>query len=143
MIVDEKLAEELDKPVIKNFKRRKAYARFKDNILPAYLVEMKSLCSKNKNIKHLLCVKDVFPNYVWVRPLKSKNGKTVLNAFIEVINKCNHKPNKLWVDQGREFYNKLVQEWLDNNNMFSTHKEDKSLIAERFIKTLRANAYKI
>ena len=98
MIVDEKLAEELDKPVIKNFKRRKACARFKDNILPAYLVEMESLCSKNKNIKHLLCVKDVFTNYVWVRPLKNKNGKTVLNAFIEVINECNHKPNKLWVD---------------------------------------------
>ena len=47
---------------------------------------------------------------------------TVLNVFIEIVNESNHKPNKLWVGQERQFYNKLVQEWLDNNNilMYST-----------------------
>ena len=63
--------------------------------------------------------------------------KTVLNAFIEIINESNHKADKLWVDQGREFYNKLMQEWLNKNDtlMYSTHIEGKSLIAEIFIKT--------
>ena len=82
---------------------------------------------------------DVFTKYAWVNPLKDKKGKTVLNAFIETVIGSNRKPNKLWVDQRREFYNKLIQEWLDNNNtlMYSTHNEGKSVIAERFMKTLK------
>ena len=86
---------------------------------------------------------DVFTKYAWFKPLKGKKGKkgiTVLNAFIEIVNECSHKPNKLWVDQGREFYNKIMQEWLDDNDilMYSTHNEDKSVVAKRFIKTLKA-----
>ena len=59
-------------------------------------------------------------------------GKTVLNAFIEIVNESNCKPNKLRGDQGRQFYNKLMQEWLGNNDilMYSTHNEDKSVIAK-------------
>ena len=53
--VNEKLAEELDQPVIKKFKRRKIYARFKNNIWAADLAEMGSLSSKNKKVKYLLC----------------------------------------------------------------------------------------
>ena len=67
-----------------------------------------------------------------------------VNAFIEIVNESNHKPNKLWVDQGRIFYNKLMPEWLDNNDIlkYSTHNEGKSVITERFIKTLKAKIYK-
>ena len=35
---------------------------------------------------------------------------------MEIVNRSNRKPNKLWVDQGREFYNKLMKEWLGNND---------------------------
>ena len=141
--VNEQLAEELHKPVIKKIKRRKVYARFKDNIWAADLAEMESLPSKNKNVKYLLCVIDVFSKYAWVKLLKDKKGKTVLDAFIKIVNESNHKPNKLWVDQGREFYNKLMPEWLDyiDISMYSTHNEDISVIAERFIKTLKAKIY--
>ena len=92
------LAKELHKPRIKKFKRRNVYVRFKGNVWAADLVEMEHLSSKNKNIKYLLCVIDVFTKYAWVKTLKDKNGKTVLNAFIEIVNKSNCKPNKLWVD---------------------------------------------
>ena len=57
---NEQLAEELHKPVIKKLKRRKVYVRFKDNIWAAYLAEMESFSSKNKNAKYLLCVIVVF-----------------------------------------------------------------------------------
>ena len=59
---------------------------------------------------------------------------------MEIVNKSNRKPNKLWLDQRREFYNKLMQDWLDNNNtlIYSTHNESKSVIAERFIKALKS-----
>ena len=71
---------------------------------------MGSLSSKHRNIKDLLCAIDILTKYSWVKSLKGKKGKTVLNAFIEIVNESNCKLNKLWVDQGREFYNKLMQE---------------------------------
>ena len=74
--------------------------------------------------------------------MKDKTGKTVLNDFIEIVNDSNHKPSKLWVDQGTELYNQLIQEWLDNILMQSAYNEGKSVIAERFIKTLKAKIYK-
>ena len=105
---------------------------------------MESFSSENKNVKHLLCVIDVFTKYAWVKPLKNKKGKTALNAFIEIASEPNCKPNKLWIDRGREFYNKLMLEWLDNTDIliYSTHNESKSVISGRFIKTLKAKIYK-
>ena len=49
--------------------------------------------------------------------LNIKEGKTVLNAFIKRVNESNCKPNKLWADPGRGFYNELIQEWLRNNKI--------------------------
>ena len=110
---------------------------------------MKSLSYTNKNVKYLLCVTDVSTKYAWAKPLKDKKGKRILSAFIEIVDKSNCKPNKSWVDQGREFtkmqewLNKLMQEWLNNNDLliYSTHNEDKLVIAETFIKTLKAKIY--
>ena len=67
---------------------------------------MESLSSNNKSlqtIKYLLFAIDVFTKYAWVEPIKDKKGKTVLNAFMEIVNESNRKPNKLWIDQGGEF----------------------------------------
>ena len=94
MNVNEQLAEELHKPVIKKFKRRKVYGRFKDNIWAAALGEMESLSPKNENVKHLLYVIDIFTKYTCVKLLKDKKGITVLNVFIEIVNRCNRRQNK-------------------------------------------------
>ena len=91
--VNKHLPEELHKSAIKKFKRRKAYTRFKENIWAADLAEMESFSSKNKNVKNLLCVINVFTKYAWLKPLKNKKGKTVLNAFVEIVNESNRKPN--------------------------------------------------
>ena len=63
---------------------------------------------------------------------KIKDDETVLNGSIEIVNEYNRKPNNLWVDQGREFYNKLIEEWLTNNDILihSKNNEGKSVIAE-------------
>ena len=75
---------------------------------------------------------DVSTKYVWVKSLNNEKGTTVLNAFVEILNESNRKPNKIWVDQEREFYNKLMQERLVNNIlMHFTHNEGKSVTAER------------
>ena len=52
-----------------------------------------------------MCI-DVFVKYARVKFLKHKKVKTVLNAFIKIVNECNRNTNKLWMDQGREFYKK-------------------------------------
>ena len=72
--VNEQLAEELQKPVTKKFKRRKLYARFKEYIWAADLAEIESLSYKNKSFRYLLCVIDDFTKYAWVKPLKDKKG---------------------------------------------------------------------
>ena len=105
---------------------------------------MESLSSNSKNVKYLLCVIDVFNKYAWVKPLKDKKDKTVLNAFMEIVNESNHKPNNLWADQGEKFYNKFMEEFLDNNDilMYSTLNEGKLVIPERLLKTLKSRIYK-
>ena len=99
--VNENRVEELYKPVFKRFKRRSMYAKFKGNTWAVHLAEMGSLSSKSRNVRYLLCVIDVFTKYAWVKPLKDKKCKAVLNTFITIVNESNCKPNKLWVDQGR------------------------------------------
>ena len=83
---------------------------------------------------------DVFTKYACVKPLKDKKGKAVLNAFVEKINESYRKSNKSWVDQQTDFYNKLMQERLDNNNIliYSTNNEVRSVNTERFIRILKA-----
>ena len=86
MCVNKQLAQELDKPVIEKFKRRRVHAMFKDNIWAAELDEKESLPSFNCGIQYLLSVIDVFSKYVWVKPIKNKKEKEALNGFIEIVN---------------------------------------------------------
>ena len=138
------LADELHKPIIKKFEKRKVYSQFKDNIWGVDLAEMQSLSRKNKGIKYLLCVKDLYSKYAFVIPLKDKKGISILNAFHKIIKQYNRKPNKIWVDQGGEFYNNIFKKWLSGNDIiiYSTYNEGKSVVAERFIRTLKSKLYK-
>ena len=69
---NQQLAEELHKPIIKKFEKRKVHAAFKDNIWGAALADMQLLSKYNKGIRFLLCVIDIFSKYTWVVPLKIK-----------------------------------------------------------------------
>ena len=138
------LADELHKPVIKKFEKRKVYWQFKNNIWGVHLADMQSLSKKNKGIKYLLCAIDLFSKYAFVVPLKDKKGISIVNAFNKIIKQSNRKPNKIWVDQGGEFYNHNFKKWLSNNDiiMYSTFNEGKSVVAERFIRTLKNKLHK-
>ena len=69
---------------------------------------MQSLSKYNKGIRYLLCAIDLFSKYAWVVPLKDKRGISIVNAFQKIISK-GRKPNKIWVDQGGEFYNNFLR----------------------------------
>ena len=138
------LAAERHKPIIRKFDKRKVYSQFKDNIWGVDLAVMQSLSRKNKGINYLLCAIDLYSKYAFVIPLKDKKGTSIVNVFNKIIKQSNRKPNKIWVDQGREFYNNVFEKWLSDNdiNMYSTYNEGKSVVAERFIRTLKNKLYK-
>ena len=80
-IEKKQLSEELHKPIIRNFKRRKVYSSFKDNIWGDDLADMSLISKFNKGIKYLLYVIDLFSRYAWVIPLKNKKGESIVEGF--------------------------------------------------------------
>ena len=86
----------------------------------------------------------MYSKYAFVIPLKDKKGISIVNGFNKIIKQYNRKPNKIWVDQGGEFYNNVFKKWSSDNDiiMYSTFNEGKSVIAERFIRTLKSRLYK-
>ena len=82
------LANELYKPIIKKFKKRKVYSSFKDNIWSVDLADIQLLSRYNKGFKYLLCAIHLFSKYAWVIPIKDKKGTSIVNAYglIKAVN---------------------------------------------------------
>ena len=100
---NEQLANELHKPIIRKFEKRKVYSTFKDNTWGADLADMQLLSKYNKGIRFLLCVIDIFSKYAWVVPLKDKKGISIVKAFQIISKQSNRKPNKIWQKKGLNF----------------------------------------
>ena len=64
------------------------------------------------------------------------------NAVQKILKESNRKPNKIWVDKGSKFYNSSVKKWLKDNDTetYSIHNEEKSVVAERFVRTLKTKS---
>ena len=143
-IENKQLANELHKPINKKFKRRKVYSTFKDNIWDVDLADMSLINKFSKEIKYLLCVIDLISRYAWVVAIKDKKGSSIVNPFQKILNRSERKPNKIWADHGSEFYNNAFKAFLKDSGieMYSTHNEGKSVVAEKFIRTLKSKIYK-
>ena len=105
---------------------------------------MQLISKFNKGICFLLCVIDIFSKNAWVASIKDKKGTTITNAFQKIFDESKHKPNEIWIDKGREFYNRSMKSWLqdDNIEIYSIHNEGKPFVTERFITTLKTIIYK-
>ena len=103
---------------------------------------MQLISKFDKGFKFLLCVTDIYSKYAWIVTLKDKKGVSIVNAFQSILKKSNRIPNKIWVDKGGEFYNRLMKSWLEKNDieMYSTHNEGKPVVAERFIRTIKTRS---
>ena len=141
---NQKLPNELRKSIIRKFKRGKVYSSFKDKIWGVDLADMQLISKCNIGIKYLLCVIDLFSKYAWVVALKDRKGVTIVNAFQNILDSLKRKPNKILIDQGTEFYNSSFKKWLDDNDikMYSAFNKGRSVVAERFIRTLKNKIYK-
>ena len=137
-----KLADELHKPIKRNFTRRRVIVNHIDEIWCSDLVEMQQFSKWNKGYRYLLMVLDVFSKYGWIVPLKDKKGETVTEAFKTILK--GRKPQYLWTDKGKEYHNKHVKELLDKNKitLYSTENEEKSSVCERWNRTIKSKMWK-
>ena len=121
----------------KKFEKRRVLVNGIDKIWAADLVDMQAFSKFNRGIKYLLAVIDVFSKYGWLIPLKDKTGKSVASALKTIFKE--RQPEKMWVDKGKEFYNKDVKELVE---LYSTENEEKSSVVERWIRTMKERMWK-
>ena len=107
----QQLADELHKPITRDFSKTTVISNGIDKIWAADLVEMQKFSKWNKGVKYLLMVFDVFSKYEWIKPLKDKKTESVSKAFDEIF-KSKRKPKMLWTDKGSEFISKHFQDFL-------------------------------
>ena len=104
---------------------------------------MQKFAKLNKGYRYLLTCIDIFSKFSWVITLKDKKGITIKNALQKIFKQ--RKPKFLWTDKGTEFYNKQVQDLLNENNikLYSTNNSEiKSAVIERFNRTFKNMMYK-
>ena len=90
-----------------------------------------------------MCTIDIYSKYALIIPLKDKKGPAT-TLFIQILHESDRKPNKIWVDKASKFFNRLIKFYLEDNviEMYSTHNERKSVVTERFIRTLKKIFFK-
>ena len=139
----QQLADELHKPIKRNFTRRRVLVNHVDEVWCSDLVEMQQFSKWNKGYRYLLMVLDVFSKYGWIIPLKDKKGETVSEAFKTILEE-GRIPGYLWVDKEKEYYNKHVKDLLEKNNIqtYSTENEEKSSVCERWNRTIKTKMWK-
>ena len=139
----EKLADELHKPIKRNFTRRRVIVNHIDETWCSDIVEMQKFSRWNAGYRYLLMVLDVYSKYGWIIPLRDKKGETVAEA-LKTILKEGRKPEYLWTDKGKEYYNKHVKKLLDKNKitLYSTENEEKSSVCERWNRTIKTKMWK-
>ena len=98
---------------------------------------MQAFSKLNRGVKYLLAVIDILSKYGWLIPLKDKTGKSVASALKTIFKE--RKPEKMWVDKGKEFYNKDVKDLVE---LYSTENEEKSSVVERWIRTMKEKMWK-
>ena len=98
---------------------------------------MQAFTKFNRGFKYLPAVIDIFSKYGWLIPLKDKTDKSVASPLKTIFEE--RKPGKMWVDKGKEFYNKDVKDLIE---LYSTENEEKSSVVERWIRTMKEKMWK-
>ena len=131
ILFNKELTEELCKSIIRKSETRKVHLSFINNNRGVDLAHMQLIRKFNKRFRFLLCVIDISNKYGCIIPLKDKKGITITNAFQKILNDSKRKPNRIWVEKVSEFSNRSMKSFLQ------LHNERKSVIAKRFISTLK------
>lgn len=139
------LVNELHRDARRNFTRRPTIMQGINDTLQADLVEMIPYASKNRQMKYILTVINIFSKKAYAQPLKNKTGQDVTRAMELILKSLNHPIKNIHVDNGKEFYNAHMQHMLKqrNINLYSTFTTKKAAIVERFNRTLKNKMWKM
>jgi hypothetical protein len=127
-----------------NFERNQVISPYIDAQWQGDLAEVGNLSQKNDGVRYLLILIDIVSKYVWVEPLKTKSGPSVLDGLKRIFERTERRPEKLQTDDGKEFVNKGMQQYLRQNKIeFFTLKSDKkAAVAERMVRTLKEKIWR-
>ena len=137
------LSYSLHKPSRRNFKCNKVYAREIDSLWEADLAFVHDVAKENDGVNYLLVVIDVFSKLLWVRPMKNKSARSLVQAFDSILSE-KRKPEKLRTDKGTEFVNKSFQQYLKKQGIqfYTAKNEPKAAVVERVNCTLKSKLYR-
>ena len=131
------LSEELNKPVINKFERKKVIINHIDEIHSCDLVEMTKYSRMNKGYKYIFTNIDIFSKYAYAFPIKSKTIKEIKPCFQKIFKE--RKPSYIWSDQESSFFSKEMQKFFEDHNIkiYYTFSNLKGVFIERFNRSLR------
>ena len=128
------------KPPMRNYPTNKTKIKSIDDIWSSDLLDMNDYGIKNnKGYRYILVVIDNFSKFGWTIPLKNKYAQSITDAFSQIIKTSKRKPNLLETDDGKEYVNKIFNEFSINNSIkrYSRFTDKGAVFAERFNRTLR------
>lgn len=136
-------AYSLQRQVRHRFKTPKVLVTAIDEQFEADLASVANLAKENDGIHYLLFVIDVFSKYLWIKPLKNKTAKSVLDAMKEIFQE--RKPKKMRTDKGSEFVNQWFKKFMKDNNVyfFTTNNVPKASIVERSQRSIKGILYRM
>ena len=128
------------KPPKKNYHTNKTIIKSIDDTWSSDFLDMNDYGIKNnKGYRYILVVIDNFSKFGWTIPLKKKYAQSITDAFSQIIKTSRRKPNLLETDDGKEYVNKIFNEFLNNNKIkrYSRYTDKGAVFAKRFNRTLR------
>ena len=133
----EDLSNELNKPVINKFERKKVVVNHIDEIHSCDLIDRQKYSRVNKGYKYIFTNIVIFSKYAYVFPIKTKTVKEIKSCFQKILKEC--KPKYIWSDQESSLFSKEMLQFFKDNNVeiYYTHSDLKAVIIERFNKSLR------
>ena len=133
----EDLSQELNKPVINKFERKKIVINYIDEIHSCDLVDVQKYSKMNKGYKYIFTNIDIFSMFAWSFPLKTKTIKDIKPCFQKIFKE--RKPKYIWSDRESAFFSKEMLKFFEDNNVkiYYTYSNLKAVIIERFNRSLR------
>ena len=132
--------EIFSKPLKKNYITNKTNVYYIDDIWSLDILDLKDYGPENnRRYRYVLVIIDNFSKFGWTIPLKNKNAQTIRDSFENILISSKRKPNLIETDRGKEFYNKIFQDFLSKNNikLYSRNSSYGAVFAERFNRTMR------
>ena len=132
--------EIFSKPPKNYYATNKTNVYYIDEIWSLDILDLKDYGPENnRGYRYVLVAVDNFSKFGWTVPLKNKNAQTIKDSFENILISSKRKPTLIETDRGKEFYNNIIQDFLNKNNiqLYSRNSSVGAVFAKRFNRTIR------